>query len=289
MSDPYFVATRMLAYQLLHAQQTRSPHDIPLLVAVLPDFSPDMRTRLELDGATVVEVKPIDYGWATPDEDRWRNVLVKLRFWQMIEYDKICFLDSDIILTGPLDRIFEEEETAIRPSLDDAKAIKTDEAPLPSSYGFAAITQTWVEHAFPPGIDDFETPRQLNAGFFVLTPSLSMFEYYLSLLQLPGRFEPGLTEQNLLNYAHRLDGNMPWQPLKTHWNVMAPTLGDLRGGAMTLHDKWWNPRNQEVQDVFLSVRWRMEGFFEKMDQLRDRNKRGVPLAFCSKDYSIECR
>jgi alpha-N-acetylglucosamine transferase len=70
VSDPYFVATRMLTYQLLHAYQTRSRQHIPFLVAVLPDYDPGKRTRLRLDGATVVEVEPIDNRWATPDEDR---------------------------------------------------------------------------------------------------------------------------------------------------------------------------------------------------------------------------
>lgn len=79
-------------------------------------------------------------------------------------------------------------------------------------------------------------------------------------MRLPDRFPPGLPEQCLLNYAHRLDGNMPWRPLPAHWNVMAPTTGDILGGAVSLHDKWWGPRNQEVAEVFLTVQRRMMEF-----------------------------
>lgn len=37
--DKYFVATRVLAYQLLHAPETRTTHNIPLIVLVTPAVS----------------------------------------------------------------------------------------------------------------------------------------------------------------------------------------------------------------------------------------------------------
>jgi alpha-N-acetylglucosamine transferase len=267
MSEPYFVAARMITYQLLHARETRSSRAIPLLIAVLPDCPMEKRDRLIRDGATVVEVEPIERDWVVPAFARWRHELAKLRFWQMTQYDKICFLDADMMLTAPLDGIFEEVETNLTPTLSNPDGIQPDEGRLPASYGFAAITQTWVEHDFPPTEDDFEDPGVMNVGFFVLIPSARLFDYYLSILDLPGRFQPDLPEQALLNYAHRLDGNLPWHRLKTSWNVMAPTLGDYYGGARTMHDKWWNPRNPEVYDLFNSIRWRMEGYFERMDEL----------------------
>lgn len=272
MTEPYFIAARMLTYQLRHAKTTRGNRpDIPFLVAVLPDCHPAKRAQLERDGATIVEVQPIDPGWVVADEERWKQVFAKLRFWQMTEYDRICFIDADTILTAPLDGIFDDDEISSIAVVNEPAGIKSDEAPLPTEYAFAAITQTWIEHDFPPGPPDFEEPQQLNGGLFILAPSITLFEYYISLLRLPGRFPDGLAEQGLLNYAHRREGNMPWRPLRTHWNVMAPTLGDLRGGAVSLHDKWWSPRNEEIRDAFLSIRWQMEGFFEGRAAAKRRN------------------
>ncbi|KAI7614749.1 hypothetical protein KC319_g19805, partial [Hortaea werneckii] len=103
---------------------------------------------------------------------------------------------------------------------------------------------------------------------FVFTPSKVLFEYYLSLLKLPGRFDPGFPEQNLLNYAHRRDGNMPWKPLWYGWNVNWPTEKDWRGGARSFHAKYWD--GDPSHDPLLKAIWKeqkaeMEGFYRGRD------------------------
>jgi alpha-N-acetylglucosamine transferase len=108
----------------------------------------------------------------------------------------------------------------------------------------------------------------LNGGFFVFTPSQALFEYYLSLLGLPGRLDPGFMEQNLLNYAHRRDGNMPWKPLWYGWNVNWPTEKDWWGGARSFHAKYFD--DDPEHDPFLKAMWReqraeMEGFYRGRD------------------------
>ena len=51
--DDYFVATRTLAYQLLHAPETRTNSSIPFIVLATEDVAPHKLDRLRLDGATV--------------------------------------------------------------------------------------------------------------------------------------------------------------------------------------------------------------------------------------------
>ena len=51
MQDEYFIATRLLAYQILHAPETRSPANIPFLVLATKGVSEAKRERLRLDGA----------------------------------------------------------------------------------------------------------------------------------------------------------------------------------------------------------------------------------------------
>jgi alpha-N-acetylglucosamine transferase len=106
--------------------------------------------------------------------------------------------------------------------------------------------------------------RYGNAGFFVFTPSQTLFDYYLSLLGLPGRFDPGLMEQNLLNYAHRRHGNMPWRPLWYGLNVNWPTENDWQSGVRSFHAKYSD--DDPGHDPFLRAMWReqraeMEGFY----------------------------
>jgi hypothetical protein len=95
-----------------------------------------------------------------------------------------------------------------------------------------------------------------------MKPSLDMLNYYISLTNTPNRFDPLLPEQNLLNYAHRPEGNMPWRHLDTKWNMHYPTAEDVKGGVFSLHEKWWKPVHVELQPFLESWRWRMEGYWE---------------------------
>lgn len=61
--DKYFVATRILAYQLLHAPETRSNSSYPFIVLVNKDVSEAKRERLRQDGCIVWEPEPIDPKW----------------------------------------------------------------------------------------------------------------------------------------------------------------------------------------------------------------------------------
>lgn len=61
--DKYFLATRILAYQLLHAPETKSVHGYPFIVLVNEHVSAAKRERLAKDGAIVWEPKPVDGKW----------------------------------------------------------------------------------------------------------------------------------------------------------------------------------------------------------------------------------
>jgi alpha-N-acetylglucosamine transferase len=184
----------------------------------------------------------------------------------MTEWSKILFLDSDHLVTAPLDGVFNNEATMTKFTSANPEAIKNDEAALPATYMLAGHGDSFgYEHPIPPEGDGGD---YLNGGFFVFTPSQALFEYYLSLLGLPGRLDPGFMEQNLLNYAHRRDGNMPWKPLWYGWNVNWPTEKDWRGGARSFHAKYFD--DDPEHDPFLKAMWReqraeMEGFYQGRD------------------------
>ena len=64
-NDSYYIATRILAYQLLHATETRCKKSIPFLV-IIPSSSKvslKKKERLKQDGATVVLVKDVPLRW----------------------------------------------------------------------------------------------------------------------------------------------------------------------------------------------------------------------------------
>lgn len=258
--DGYFLGTRVLAYQLLHSKTAGTNNSIPFLVICTKEVSKRKRDRLKADGATVILIERLDPALMTSTEPRWADVMSKLRLFQLIEYSKICFIDADTLVTAPLDGVFFDEATLTQATLPHLDKIKEDEAPLPRTYMFTTHADYWgYDHPYPPPTD----MNYLNCGFFVFTPSLFLFNYYVSLLSLPGRFDPHMPEQNLLNYAHRRDGNMPWKPLWYGWNVNWPTAKDWRGGARSFHAKYWD--GDPSHDPVLKAMWKeqraeMEGF-----------------------------
>ncbi|KAH7412817.1 nucleotide-diphospho-sugar transferase [Cadophora sp. MPI-SDFR-AT-0126] len=266
--DHYLTSTRMLNYQLKHDKNTRSRGDIPFLAVVAPDILPWKRKLLEREGATVIFAERISLGdeWIEPMTERWKDVMLKLRLFELIDYDKILFLDADTYLLKPLDRIF--RDPAARPirTGTSEKETRPDEASLPETYLFATGPEIMhTSHPWPP----HPWPR-FNAGFFLFQPSKELFKYYTSLLTLKDRFDSTYPEQNLLNYAHREWGNMPWARLKTGWNVNLPNMNDVRKGVKSVHAKLWmkghelQPVPEELRRMWEKTKVEMESFYNKI-------------------------
>ena len=271
--DHYFIATRILTWQLLHSSVTRTNRSIPFLVLVTEDVSQSKRDRLTLDGATVVPVGYVRDGedWIHGEMPEWRDLFAKLRAWELIEYSRILFLDGDMILTGPLDEIF--DAPAASPALtvhNESTEIFEDELPPPETYLFASTREVNPVHAPNPTMEngDFKDANYFNAGFFLFAPSLTLFKHYKSVMSIPNRFDPQYMEQNLLNYAHRRNGTMPWQDFGSQWNIRFPTVEDVATGVQSLHDKWWHPHvDERLREFYQEVRWRMEGYYEAWDRV----------------------
>jgi len=255
-TDGYLLGALVLTYSLFHDPVTRTIHDLPLLILTTPDVAPAALTRLTALGATIVPVPHLHVTGFTPGSPRWRDVLSKLHLFNLIAYRKICFLDADTLVTGALDGVFEDVGTSVQYTAEDAAQLHADEAPLPGKYIFAAHAEAlgFYDHAIPPPPHDY-----LNAGFFVLGPSTTLFTYYLSLLSSPPptpKFPGTYPEQDLLNYAHRRSGNMPWRTFADWtWNVNWPTRRDLDAGARSFHAKYWEERGTGGHDDVLWEMW----------------------------------
>ncbi|TVY47193.1 Uncharacterized protein LOCC1_G003431 [Lachnellula occidentalis] len=258
-TDIYFLSTRILNYQLLHDPRTRTTRAIPFLVLVTPDIPPWKCEHLKREGATIVRVGKLDVDWIQPGHERWRDVMIKLRLFELLSYDRILFLDADTFLFKPLDGVFADPAAQIQQTLQQA-SIEPDEGPLPASYVFGTSSEvTTASHSYPPVPMGY-----FNAGFFVMSPSLQLFSYYLSLFNHTTRFDTTYPEQNLLNYAHREDRNMPWGRLNFSWNINLPLPRDVEMGVASVHAKLWTkgnelkPVEQELQDIWRVKREEME-------------------------------
>ena len=140
-ADPYFTSIRLLTYQLLHAPKTRprtgSPA-IPFLVLTLPSVPEAQIATLAAEGATIIPIAPLDlpeiFRPQGHEHSRFRDVLAKLRVWQLTQYDRILCLDADTVVLEPLDGIFTDAElnsSMLLQSTEEDSAAVTQVTDLP--------------------------------------------------------------------------------------------------------------------------------------------------------------
>jgi alpha-N-acetylglucosamine transferase len=263
--DVYFVGARLLTYQLLHAPETRSQGDVPFVVAVTADVPQSKRMRLVADGAQVIEVERLSADWIET-EQRFNDVMTKLRIAAWTQFDKVCFLDIDTVIFAPIDGVFLDPAAAVKRTLDLPNATRPDEGPQPASYAFAGSPGVWQDHHYPPlRSEESFGGHWANGGFWVMAPSAELFAHYESVLALPHRFETVFPEEALLNYVHRNGGNMPYEQLDYRWSLSGwPNRADYDGGVKSMHDKWWRPP-EGLGDLFRQLRWQMDGYFKGRD------------------------
>ncbi|KAE8396505.1 hypothetical protein BDV23DRAFT_177503 [Aspergillus alliaceus] len=194
VKDAYFTATRLLTYQLLYGPQTKSrAGNIPFLVLVTKDVPQEQRDRLVKDGATVIPAESLARERNTKRSRLWTPIPSFSNLWTTF---------------------FTDNTTALQQSIPPREGLGNsvdNDFPLPEAYLLSGIHDRWVEQALPPvpENDFYAADNYINAGFFVLSPSETLFNYYVHLLDTADRFDATYPEQNLLNCAHRVDGRIP--------------------------------------------------------------------------------
>ncbi|KAJ4298233.1 hypothetical protein N0V90_006132 [Kalmusia sp. IMI 367209] len=263
--DSYFVATRILAHQLVHAEATKcNPETITFLVLCSESVPAEQKEILRHDGATVIEVRDVPVNWwIHSGVMRWKEQFTKLRVFEMTEYKRILYMDADNLLTGPIDGIFDEPEvTTLAPKMDRKEQVKWGESQLPAQWLFAARSDNALtgkrQHPTPP-----LQSSSFSAGFFLIAPDRQIYEHFLSVMGLFHRFDPFTMEQSLLNYVFRRDGQMPWRELHWKWSATWPNEKDLQMEVVTLHEKLWRTGPQELKDIWNRKKGEMLNFHDK--------------------------
>lgn len=139
--DTYFVATRILVYQILHAPETRTRSKIPFIVLVNEGVSKAKRERLRRDGTIIWEAEPVDPKWIKTEISTWQAVLTKLRLWELTQFERICFLDGDTVLTRNIDDVFDDPAVSTKQTGTKESALREDEAQQPRQYVFAGVPE----------------------------------------------------------------------------------------------------------------------------------------------------
>lgn len=266
-ADWYYVGARTLVYQLLHSPTTRftdpvKTEPIPVIIMVTKDVSESKRRRLEIDGATVVEIEEVTADFAI-GEPRYAQVLTKLRVFdpELMPYEKVFLMDTDMVLTRPIDAIFQDESTRLSPVDRNYTGPDAEIAPLPETFMFAATPESLDrDHAYP-FLDLERKQHYFNVGCMLFSPSKEIYNFYLSILDHPDMFGHGWPEQDLLNYIHRLEGPMPWSRLHFSWYLNWPNINDIDGQMAIIHEKYWEQTLNLAGRIALSRVWEMQGYW----------------------------
>lgn len=133
----------------------------PMVVMATPDVSPRARARLVEQGWLIRDVEELrnESCQTVPLFPRFVHSYVKLRAWQLTEFDKVVLLDADTLVLQNVDELFERPEFAAAP--------------------------------------DFLAPDHFNSGVMVLDPSNDTFQVMMERLPVTETYDGG--DQGFLN------------------------------------------------------------------------------------------
>ncbi|GAA2020365.1 glycosyltransferase family 8 protein [Nakamurella flavida] len=154
-----------------------SPH--PFVVMVTDGIGPDDRRLLEADGCLVREVRPLrpaDDGVDGYANARFAEVWTKLAVWGLTEFERVVFLDADMLVTRSMDELFDLELPdggiaachACRCNPNRIASYPADWTPANCFYSYCR----GPEHTSEPGV----VGNYLNGGFLVLTPDAAVLD-----------------------------------------------------------------------------------------------------------------
>ncbi|MET3806022.1 alpha-N-acetylglucosamine transferase [Nakamurella sp. UYEF19] len=210
----------LVGVRTLRASLEKSGSTYPLVVLVTDAIDSDSRRELEDDGCLLHDVEPLRPGSNLENHyanARFAEVWTKLAAWQLTDFDRVVFLDADMLVTQNMDELF---------SLDLAdRGIAACHACRCNPNRIASYPASWkpencfythcrgLEHTTEPGVvDDY-----LNGGFLVLTPDREVYtDMIRTLADLDDLSRYPFAEQDFLNeyYSGR------WLPVPYIYNAL---------------------------------------------------------------------
>ncbi|BGP15059.1 hypothetical protein JCM10213_002797 [Rhodosporidiobolus nylandii] len=228
---------------VLHQSLVRSGSKYPLVVFATPELPQEARDILEQRGIRVRDIAylspPGDAKELDEHDKRFHDTWTKLRVFEMVEYERLVLLDSDMLAVRNMDELLEMP-------LEDGW-IAAAHACTCNPKKLAHYPKTWIPEncghtqarltvpLFPSGFTK-PTHDRLNSGLVVLRPSASTFAAIIYFLHNDPRVPTyGFPDQDLL--ADFFQGK--FLPLSYRYNA----LKTLR----YCHPEMW--RDEDVKNV----------------------------------------
>ncbi|MHA3702189.1 glycosyltransferase family 8 protein [Jatrophihabitans sp. YIM 134969] len=215
LTQPNYLA----GVRTLRASLTESGSTAPLVVMVTDGIDADSRALLEREGCLVRPVEPVRPRPDLPDHyanARFAEVWTKLAVWRLVEYDRVVFLDADMLVVRGMDELFTLELPtggiaachACRCNPNRIPSYPADWVPANCFYTYCRDARQTTE----PGVEN-----HLNGGLLVLTPDDAVYEDMLArLAEVDDLSAFPFAEQDFLDAYHR----DTWRPLPYVYNTL---------------------------------------------------------------------
>lgn len=107
-NDAYILGVKVLKKSLDAVAPPRNG-DIPFVVLIPDDAGRNLPDELDAAGINYIQVKNFDASIMQRENkvDYWNETLFKLKIFDLVQFDKIVYLDSDMIVFNNLDHLFE--------------------------------------------------------------------------------------------------------------------------------------------------------------------------------------
>jgi len=223
----------VIGVKALHRSLQRSETRWPLVVMVTDAIDADTRAALQAAGCVIHPVAPLMPDSALEQHyasAQFGEVWSKLRAWELTDYERVVFLDADMLVLQNMDELFTLDMGKYALAACHACRCNPNQiASYPASWQPENCHYTWHDRGetAPATLDAY-----LNGGFLVLKPDNAVFSWLQQKVQeIDDLKRYPFSEQDLLNevFAGR------WLPLSYIYNALK-TL-PFQHSAMWQQDK----------------------------------------------------
>lgn len=252
----------VVGVKALQTSLRKSQSAWPLVVMLTENIGASDRQTLEKQGCLLRDVQPISPDSALQQHyanARFSEVWTKLAAWTLTEFERVVFLDADMLVTQNMDELFDvvlaDDEIAA------CHACRCNPNKIPS------YPKSWMPencfYSYCRGVHHTESPAEvdnyLNGGFLVLRPDDTVFADMVQQLSAVDDLSRYLfAEQDFLNdYYHER-----WKPLPYIYNALK-TLPFQ-------HASFWDL--SEVKNIHYIIDKPWEKALDKQDRYYALNK-----------------
>ncbi|KAI0307771.1 glycosyltransferase family 8 protein [Multifurca ochricompacta] len=282
--DSYLPGTLTLDY-CLKSVQSQYPL-VVLITPTLPQRTRDALIRRNIEVREILPLQPEDgqHSLAGFDE-RFADTWTKLRVFELVDYDRVVLMDSDMIVMRNMDELMELDLPKDWIAAAHACACNPRKLPhypkdwIPKNCAYTPLLHP-TGHTQPSLIEPFSPQpyNLLNSGLVIITPSTALAKSIVHFLRTSPLI-PTFTfpDQDLL--AAFFQGK--WKPLPWVYNALKTLRAvhknlwrdeEVRCLHYILSDKPWKARIREgdaIDDLTEMDRWWWRRFDRLIDEMED--------------------